>query len=328
MSRGRSALLAQGVRAYTGEPHRVARDRLRRFPGRPIPTASVAQQHLELQVLRRIGFYGFTDRYGWKPGDPPFAIDWLRPMPDSLDIAVRPDALPEAIGALLPMLVPGNEPTGIRGLRPKLTPHGVELRRIGLPGVVRLHGVRLRRWQRALDIAMKIWLDPDETLLLWRTHPDAMHPDEEALARSCDAGYAPPSEGCDDVAPAASIVLRRQMIFRNVTDIRVWTNPGSIQLEWYGGPDHATVAGGLLDPPFGMPGSVNASCTCNDADGDADRCWSIKLNFAANRGGYVNLRRGGADWTDGLEQSSDNARERRAAELRPVLAGVMSGSAM
>ncbi|MEU4243152.1 hypothetical protein [Actinoplanes sp. NPDC026619] len=295
-------------------------DRLRRFPGRPIPTGSVAQRHLELQVLRRIGFYGFTERYGWKPGDPPFAIDWIRPMPNSLDIAVRPDALPEAIGALLPMLVPGSEPTGVRGLRPRLTPHGVELSRIGLPGMVCLRGVRLRAWQRALDISMKIWDDPDETLLLWRTHPDVMHPDEEDIARSCDAGYAPASEGCDDVAAAASIVLRRQMIFRGVTDIRVWTNPGSIQLEWYGGDDHAAVAGALLDPVFGMPGSVDAPCTCHDSG--ANRCWSVELDFVANPGGYVNLRRGGADWTDRLEQSSEKARQRRSAELRPAWAGL------
>jgi hypothetical protein len=76
-----------------------------------------------------------------------------------------------------------------------------------------------------------------------------------------------------------------------------------------------------------MPGTVDAPCTCNDADEGADRCWSIKLNFAANPGGHVNLRRGRADWTDRLEQSSAVARERRAAELRPAPAGVTMSAA-
>lgn len=320
MPHHRSSWLARRVRGYTHESYRSALERLSRLAGSPIPTASVAQQDLEHEVLRQIAYCGITDGHGWRPGGAPFAIDWLRPLPDSLEIGVTEEALPDLVGSLLPTLVPGNEPYGVRGLRPRLTSHGVELRRLGLPGLLRLRGVRERSWRRAVGIAQEVWEDPDRVIPLWRAHPHEMHPDELALAYEFDAGYAPQSAGRSVRAPAASFLLRRHRIFRDtkppVTDIRLWMNPGNIQLEWNGGPDHTTVIKALLDPVFGVPGTVHDPCTCRDASADADRCFSVKLEFAASPGVVVNLRRSSADWSDWRDRESERSRACRADAIR------------
>jgi hypothetical protein len=314
----RSSWLARNSHAYTHEPYRLALERLSRFPGRSIPTASVAQQHLEHEVLRHIGYCGITDGHGGRPGQAPFAIDWLRPLPDLLEIGVKEEALPDLLGALMPTLIPGSEPQGIRGLRPRMTRRGIELRRLGLPGLLRLRGVRLRSWRRAIDIAQEMWDDP-AAVLLWRTHPHEMHPEEQALAYGFDAGYAPDSEGLAVRAPAASTLLRRHMVFREApaaTGIAVWMNLNCIELEWDGGPDHATVTQALLDPVFGVPGAVNDECFCRDASVRPDRCFSVEVEFAASPGVFVNLRRGTGGWSDWREQRTERSRTRRAEAMR------------
>jgi hypothetical protein len=319
MPHRRSIWLARNAHAYTNEPHRLAVERMRRFPGPPIPTATPAQQHLEFELFRHIGYCGITDGHGWMPGDGPFSIDWLSPLPESLDIGVVEEALPEIVDALMPTLMPGDEPRGVRGLRPRLTPAGVELRRIGLPGLLRLRGVSRRSWERAIEISLKVWDDPSEVELLWRTHPDEMHPEEKALAHRSDAGYAPAGRGRTRLAPATSLLLRRHMLFRGpspTSEITLWMNPGSIQLEWYGGPDHLTVAHALLDPVFGVPGKVNDPCTCRDPQADRSRCWSVEMEFDSSPGAVVNLRRGRDRWDDSSVQYSERARTRRADALR------------
>jgi hypothetical protein len=304
------------VHAYTHEPYQPALDRLRRIPGRPIPAASEAQQHLELEVLRHIAYCGITDGHGWRPGDAPFAIDWLRPLPDALEISVKEEALPDLLGALLPTWTPGGEPWGVRGLRPSFTRQGVELRRLGLRGLVRLRAVRQASWLRAVAIAHEIWDDPDAVQVLWRTHPDQMHPEEEAHARRFDAGYAPAAEGRTQMASTASALLRRHMIFRvasPATDIRLWMNPGSIQLEWGGGPDHVTVLNALLDPVFGVSGRVKDRCTCREAKPGGPSCYSVEVEFAD---AFVRLRRARDGWSEASERFSARSRQRRAEALQ------------
>lgn len=316
MPRRHNPRLAHRVRSYTYEPYQVALDRLRRFPGQPIPAASAAQQHLEHQILQHIGYCGINDGYGWRPGDAPFAIDWLRPLPDALEIGMTEEALPDLLGVLLPTWTPGDEPRGVRGLRPRFTRQGVELRRLGLPGLVRLRGVRQANWLRAVAIAHEVWDDPDAVLMLWRTHPDQMHPEEEAHARRFDAGYAPVSEGRTQMASTASVLLRRHMIFRvgaPATGITLWMNPGSIQLEWDGGPDHVTVINALLDPVFGVPGSVKDRCTCRDAKPVGSYCYSVTVEFDD---AFVSLRRARDYWSDERDQISAHSRQRRAEALQ------------
>ncbi|MEV6848853.1 hypothetical protein [Actinoplanes sp. NPDC051411] len=317
MPHHRTPQFARRLYAYTGEPHRVALDRLRRFPGRPIPTASAAQQHLEHEILRHIGYCGITDGHGWRPGDGPFSIDWLGPLPDALEIGVTETALPDLLGALLPTWTPGDEPRGVRGLRPHFAPRGVELRRLGLPGLLRLPGVRRQTFMRAAAVGHEmIWDDPDLTLMLWRTNPDQLHPEEQAHANGFDAGYAPESDGRAEMAATASALLRRHMIFRAsqpATDIRVWMNPGSVQVEWDAGPDHLTVIDALLDPVFGTPGQVKDRCTCREAEPRSSRCYSLHVEFPD---AFVNLRRGRDCWSPQYEQISARARQQRVAALQ------------
>lgn len=268
MPRHRTPQLARRVQAYTHEPYRVALNRIRACGGRPIPAGSPAQQHLELEMFRHIGFCGITDGHGFRPGDAPFAIDWLSPLPDALEIGVTREALPDLLGAVLPTWMSGDEPRGVRGLRPRFTERGVELRRLDLPGILLLRNVRRSSWLRAVAIAHESWDNPNTVLMLWRTHPDRMHPEEEAHARQFDAGYAPAGEGSTEMASTTSALLRRQMIFRTgspATGIKLWMNPGSIQLEWDGGPDHPAVIDALLDPVFGVEGQVKDPCTCPGA---------------------------------------------------------------
>jgi hypothetical protein len=308
--------LAHRVYPYTRETYRGALDRLRQYPGWPIPAASDAQQHLEHEILRHIGFCGVTDGYGWRPGDGPLSIDSLRPLPDALEIGVTEEALPDLLGAILPTWTPGDEPRGIRGLRPRFTRHGVELRRLGLPGLLQLRGVRQPTWLRAVAIAHEIWDDPDNVLMLWRTHPKQMHPEEQGHARRFDAGYAPAAQGRTEMAGTSSALLRRHMIFRGApptTGMRVWMNPGSIQLEWDGGPDHVTVTNALLDPVFGVSGHVKDRCTCRTTTPDGSYCYSVEVEFDD---AFVSLRRGHDGWSDWREQYSARAQQRRAEALQ------------
>jgi hypothetical protein len=311
----RISQFAHGVHPYTFERYRPALDRVRRCGGQPIPTASVAQQHLEHEILRQIGYCGITDGHGWRPGDAPFAIDWLRPLPDSLEIGVTDEALPDLLGALLPTWASGSEPWGIRGLRPRFTPKGVELHRLDLPGLLRLRGVRQRTFLRAVTVARGFWSDSDDIVHLWRTHPDRMHPEEQAHARRYDAGYAAARERRGAMASTMSALLRRHMIFRAgppSTDVRLWLNPGGIQLEWEGGPDHVSVLDALLHPVFGMPGRVNDRCTCRAVNPAGSHCYSVEVEFDD---AFVRLRRTRGGWSARREQSSARSRQRRAEAL-------------
>jgi hypothetical protein len=327
MPHHRTPQLAHRVHAYTHEPYRVALHRLRRCGGRPIPAASDAQQHLEDEIVRHIGYCGITDGHGGRPGEAPFAIDWLSPLPDELEIGVTDEALPDLLSAIMPTLIPGQEPWGIRGLRPSFTKQGVELRRLGLAGVLRLRGVGKQRWLRAVAIAHETWDDPDGVLMLWRTHPDRMHPEEEAHARRLDAGYAPAREGRTQMAFTSSALLRRHMIFRTgapATGMKWWMNPGSIQLEWDGGPDHVTVLNALLDPLFGMDGHVKDRCICRDPRPDRSYCYSVEAEFDD---AFVSLRRARDYWSDEREQASARRKQRRADALRRHRTAVREASA-
>lgn len=316
MPRHRIPQFARRVQAYTHEPYQVVLARLRGSEGLPIPVASPAQQHLEHELLRHIGYCGITDGHGGRPGEAPFAIDWLSPQPDALEIGVTREALPDLLSAIMPTWMPGEEPWGIRGLRPRFTERGVELRRLGLPGALLLRGVGKQSWLRAVAIAHEIWDDPHLVLMLWRTHPDRMHPEEEAHARYLDAGYAPAREGRTEMASNSSALLRRQMIFRTgspATGIKLWMNPGSIQLEWDGGPDHPTVISALLDPVFGVEGQVKDRCTCRDTRPDRSLCYSVEVEFDD---AFVSLRRARDHWSERCEQFSTSRKQRRAEALQ------------
>ena len=117
------------------------------------------------------------------------------------------------------------------------------------------------------------------------------------------------------MASTASAMLHRHMIFRvgsPATGIKLWMNPGSIQLEWDGGPDHVTVINALLDPVFGVSGWVKDRCTSRDAKPGGSYCYSVDVEFDD---AFVSLRRARDYWSERREQLSARSRQRRAEAL-------------
>ncbi|WP_033339568.1 hypothetical protein [Catenuloplanes japonicus] len=312
MPRARVSAFARLFRTVTGESHARALQRLRADPVL-MPAASAMQASLEYSVLKLLGRRGETDGHGWRPGDDPFGISWVSPSSDALDIGVKLTALPDVLGALMPTYRPDDEPRGLWGLRAQLLPHGVQLRRLGLPGVIRLAGIRPAQWWRAAAAYLDTQHEPRDMQLLWLTHPQRMHPEEESFAHQFGSGYTTETR-FEEPALLASVLLRRHMVFRHpsIAAVDLWQNWERIELEWADGPDHATVIDTLLDPVLGVPGVVSGSCHCTSGD----RCWSIELTTQAAPGAVLNLRRCRYGWSEYRERSSDEARVQRHAALR------------
>lgn len=257
-----------------------------------------------------------TDGYGWKPGDAPFTIDWLTPHTDMIEIAVAIPALPDFIAAVLPYLDDSYENPeiyGIRGLRPSFIVGGIELTRLQLPGRIRLLNVTRHQWLTAAAVAADEYGIRDEHAV-WRTHPDDWHPDEHAFARRYDTEYGGNNHARDrTLAPLGSALLRRHLLLRvpEVNSISLWENPGSIQLEWSDGPDHAAVICALTDPTFGIMATTHRGCWCSTT-GD---CYAIKLTPHDYPDAHVSLRRDAAGWSPWREQTSDGSRARRRQAL-------------
>ncbi|TQS42851.1 hypothetical protein [Cryptosporangium phraense] len=255
--------LARQCRRYTGERYQKALTRLAADPGAPpIPIASPAQAQLEAEVLAGLGQGWVTDSHGAPPTETPFALTSVTPLPDALEVTVQDIALPDVITALLPTTDEQSNTSGIAGLRFRLQPSGVELTRLDLPGVVRITGVTPAQWWQAYAVAEA---DTDVPILSGH-HPDRMHPAEEAHARAYCPGYSPRHDEPRDQALAAltSAFLRRHMIFRTpeVTSIDLWSNPDSLEVEWFGPLTHTQAVTDLCDPVFGLGGTPSKDCEC------------------------------------------------------------------
>lgn len=310
--------LARQRQGCTGEQLHRAVESLRALPWRePLPSASPAQAQLELEVLRRLGRGDVTDGHGWRPGDDPFGLAWVTPLPDTLEVGAKPEALPDIVAALMPYAVAGEvEASGVMGLRARHTRDGVELHRLGLPGSVRLPGVSERRWRHAVAVAYYDVLDVEPAARVWQSHPRRLHPDEEATAREYAPGYAGQGRDRPDLATVASALLRRHLLFRaasaTVTCINLWPQGNRIELEWYDGPDHAEVVDVLLDPVFGLPGSPERQCRCSTGV----YCWAVRLRWADAPDAALNLRRGTWGWSPGRDADARKDRARRLDAMR------------
>jgi hypothetical protein len=129
------------------------------------------------------------------------------------------------------------------------------------------------------------------------------------------------------MAFTSSALLRRHMIFRTgspATGMKWWMYPGSIQLEWDGGPDHVTVIQALLDPVFGVDGHVKDRCICRDPRPDRSYCYSMEVEFDD---AFVSLRRARDHWSDQREQFCSRRKQRRADALQRHRTAVREASA-
>jgi hypothetical protein len=309
-------VLARRRQRCTGEKLHRAVAQLRALAWQePLPLASPAQAQLELEVLTKLGRGTVTDRHGWRPGDDPFALSWVTPLPEALEIGATPFALPDVVAALMPYAAFDGEPSGVLGLRARHCAAGVELFRLDLPGRIRLPGVSANRWRHAVAVAYADVVDVAPAERVWQSHPRRMHPEEEATARLYSPGYAHDRDKPEAEA-AGSALLRRHLLFRNtaapVTGIDVWRNGDRIELEWYDGPTHTNVLHVLLDPLVGLPGAADKVCRC-PVD---DECWSVRMRWAHAAGARLNLRRGTNVWDAERYQISDNDRARRLKAMR------------
>jgi hypothetical protein len=306
--------MARRLQAYTGEPLQRAIGRLRSAPWEPaIPTATDAQAQFELRFLREVGRCGVSDGYGRLPHEPPWAMNWVSPYPQALEISVRADALPDLVGAVLPYWSgPGDDPSGVAGLRFRVVPGGVELFQLELPGVIRLVRVTPRAWWRAVAIVLDDRAEADCTEF-WHSHPLRLAPAEEAFARSFAPGYhGTRGQAYRDVVALGSGLLRRQFVLARpfIPCVDLWMNPGVIELEWFNGPTHAEVIEALTDPVFGVQAESDAVCHC-----DSGRCrYCILLRTAPGAaGGCIALRRNSKEWDSIRQGWAEESQQRRAA---------------
>jgi hypothetical protein len=307
--------LARRRQKYTGEKLHRAVSHLRALCWQePLPTASPSQAQLELEVLIELGRHACVEGLGWRPGGDPLGIAWLTPLPDALELATKPEALPDIV-ALLPTVAPDDEPSGIPGLRARRYGAGVELYRLGLPGRIRLPGLSEPRWRHAVGVAYYDVLHVEASARAWRTHPHRMHPDEQAMARLSTSGHASTPLNEADAAGAASALLRRHLLFRSanpLTSLHVWQNADRIELQWYDGPHHTDIIDELLHPVMGLPGTVDGSCRCTIDDD----CGPMRLRWNHAAGTQLNLRRGTRGQTEHDEAAGVSDHVRRHAAMR------------
>lgn len=308
--------MARRLQAFTGEPLQRAVGRLRAAPWEaPIPAATRAQAEFEMRFLRKVGRCAVSDGYGRLPHDPPWAMTWVSPYPQALEVNVRADALPDLVNAILPHWhESGDGPNGVAGLRFRVVPGGVELFQLELPGVIRLMRVTPRAWWRAVAVALNDRAEADCTEL-WHSHPSRLAPEEEAFARSFEPGYNnTPGETYSDVVALGSGLLRRQFVLAQpfTPCVDLWMNPGVIELEWFNGPTHTEVIDALTDPVFGMPTKADASCRC--AAGSCRYSILLKTTPAID-GGCIALRRNSKGWGSMRQGWAEESQRRRADEL-------------
>lgn len=281
---------------YTGEKHADAVNAIRQLSRSQawIPTANRDQALLELEFLGLIGRPHARARAGWRPGEDPFGIRWVRPYEDRLDIGVRLRYLPSLLRAILPTYSYDDaEPHGMCGARVRLGRTAVELYRVGLPGQIRLCGLSRAGWWQGLN-TMLAELTNDGipgTSAIWHRLPDRLHPQEEACARRYSPGYSPPSQGlCEELADLASGFLRRHLILRQgavVTGVDLWMHY-SIEFEWFDGPTHQELVDAFTDDEFGL-NVVLDERPCTDCSPSACE-YSVQLQGAG--GARISLRRG------------------------------------
>jgi hypothetical protein len=308
--------MARRLRAYTGERLQRAIGRLRAAPWEAaIPAATVPQAQFEMRFLRKIGRCGVADGYGRLPHDPPWAMNWVSPYPQSLEVNVRADALPDVVNAILPhWYESGLEPGGVAGLRFRVAPGGVELFQLELPGVIRLVRVTPQAWWRAVAIAISGRADTNCTEL-WHSRPTRLASEEEDFARSFEPGYNNSSgETYNNIVGLGSGLLRRQFVLARpfVPCVDLWMNPGVIELEWFNGATHAEVIDALTDPVFGMPVRAEAPCRCDS--GWCPYCIFLQTTLAAN-GGRIALRRNSEKRDDTRQSWAEESQQRRTNQL-------------
>ncbi|RPF29615.1 hypothetical protein EDD96_6140 [Streptomyces sp. Ag109_G2-6] len=249
-------------RLYTGESVQQACRAIESLEpdGPPIPSAaSPTQQHFEARAL--LGLLEFRNVYTRYP----LGITTVHPEPEGIALRVESEErAAEILFNLLPAYVSDNVVHGVPGLRiTQRDRTAIELRVLGEPARLRLTGLPARLWRSVIAMMLDKWIDPDATLLCWKSSPKAW--------TDAERGHQAQWEGRSDHftqvqqrgAWLGSGLLRRAALLHTVSNTFLLDGYGgasdvarlvlrSSHVRGQGpGPHHIVAA--LTDPTFGLP---------------------------------------------------------------------------
>ncbi|MGW2858187.1 hypothetical protein [Streptomyces sp. NPDC001205] len=196
----------------------------------------------------------------------PLGVIAVHPQPDGIALRVEGvERAAEILFNLLPTYVSEQEVHGIPGLRiTRRDRTAIELAVLGKPTRVRLTGLPARLWREAITRMLDMWIDPDDTLLRWRSSPKSWTVEERWHQAQWDDPTDSFVHAQNQGAWLGSGLLRRSALLHTVSNTFLadgysGATSGTTRLvlrsshvrEQGPGPHHIVAA--LTDPTFGLP---------------------------------------------------------------------------